>query len=52
MHHEVGFLKVKPETSSLAFIIAQNTGRHVILSSFIIKFGYNAYCHWLKKRAL
>lgn len=26
MHQEVGFLKVKPETSSLAFIIAQNTG--------------------------
>ena len=34
MHHEVGFLKVKPETSSLAFIIAQNTGRHVILSLY------------------
>lgn len=26
MHHEVGWLRVKPGTSSLAFIIAQNTG--------------------------
>ena len=26
MHHEVGWLRVKPGTSTLAFIIAQNTG--------------------------
>ena len=26
MHHEVGWLKVKPGTSMLAFLIAQNTG--------------------------
>ena len=26
MHHETGWLRIKPGTSTLAFIIAQNTG--------------------------
>ena len=29
MHNEVGFLRVKPETSTVALIIAQNSGTHV-----------------------
>ena len=29
MHNEVGFLRVKPETSTAALVIAQNSGRHV-----------------------
>lgn len=29
MHNEVGFLRVKPGTSTLALIIVQNSGTHV-----------------------
>ena len=32
MHNEVGFLRVKPGTSTLAFTIAQNSGMHVAVS--------------------
>lgn len=30
MHNEVGFLRVKPGTSTLALMIAQNSGTRVL----------------------